>query len=252
MGTVLNKQTGRRFAISGESRLDTVMAFVSITYLLFMLLLTLWLLFDIWYTARSLVDRLGYADLDKLRTSSTIQLIAYTVVGGILGGTVNGIRSFVVWHCDRHAFGQRYVWKYVTDPWLGAALALFVFALVQSSVALIGGEIAPGSIGATQMTAMFGVGVLAGYGSRSVFIWLDAQVNRLFRVDGEQLVELPALTGKSQPDAVAELANVGLVLGTVTPRAGTDPALIGKVVEQTPPAATMVAKASAVDIVIGA
>lgn len=191
---VLDQQTGEVYVLSPENRSDTVMAYIAITYLLLMLLFVLWFLFDIWYTASPVFDTLGYADLEKMRASSTIRLIAYTVIGGVLGGTVNGIRSFIIWHCDRHAFGRRYVWKYIADPWLGATLALIAFALVRSGVAVVGGEITPDAIGATQILANFGIGALAGYGSRSVFVWLDAQVNRLFRVEENQNREEPNST----------------------------------------------------------
>lgn len=47
-------------------------------------------------------------------------------IGGGLGGTVNGIRSFLFWHCERIAFGRQFVCKYVTAPRVGATLALFL------------------------------------------------------------------------------------------------------------------------------
>jgi hypothetical protein len=183
MSTIKDPQTGKTFHKNLEHPSDTAFALVSIAYLLLMLLLILWFLFDVWFTTASILRTFGYVEIERLRASSSIRLIAYTVIGGALGGIVNGIRSFITWHCERGAFGKRYTWKYLADPWLGATLALFVFALVQSGVAVLGGVVSPTSIGPTQMAAMFGVGVLAGYGSRGVFVWLDFQVNQIFKID---------------------------------------------------------------------
>jgi len=120
-------------------------------------------------------------------------------IGGGLGGTVNGIRSFLFWHCERIAFGRQFVCKYVTAPRVGATLALFVCALIRGGIVVFGGDITADAASIRHMLSFFAIGVLAGYGSHDVFIRVDAQVSRLFRVATGKKV--PILIRKTKEEA---------------------------------------------------
>ncbi|MCG3207125.1 MAG: hypothetical protein FOGNACKC_00725 [Anaerolineae bacterium] len=245
----VDEQTGKVYELKKENRVDYVFAIVSIIYLLLVMAFFFWLLFDVWIGQYRLATVFGYPT--ELLSSPAFRLPAYAFIGGALGGTVNGIRSFLVWHAERFAFGQRFIWKYVTAPWLGAALALFTFALIRSGVVVFNGDNAPDVASFSQVLATFGIGVLAGYGSREVFIWLDAQVKRLFQVQPSANVIVPELIGKTRQEAEDILRAVRLNLGDVVEQDQDEPGLAGKVISQTPPPNTPLAGSGSVNIIIG-
>jgi hypothetical protein len=172
--------TGKTFPIrdSDGDKLNTQVGTICMFYLLLSIIFISWLLFDIWIGQHSLARWGGYA-LEPLNTP-VFRLVFFTVLGGSLGGVVNGIRS-ILDHCAD--FDRRHAWKYIMAPWLGAALALVAYALLNSGLSIFGADnVAGGS--AVQILAMFSTGFLAGYGARDVFVWLDSQVARLFESDG--------------------------------------------------------------------
>jgi len=246
---VLDDQTGKVFELQDETSLDFWTAVASTIYLLVMLVFFLWLLFDVWFGQFSLATIIGYKELGRLAASPTFHLLAYTIIGGALGGIVNSIRSILVWHSERQAFGVRFVWKYVTAPWLGATLALLVYALIRSGITVFGGD---GSITSTtivQSLATLGMGALAGYGWRQVFIWLDAQVNKIFKTTADETV-VPDLSGKIRQDAEEILKTAKLKAGAVTEEATEDDNLLNLIIKQNPKAETNVAVGTAVDFTI--
>lgn len=246
---VLDDQTGKVFELQDETPLDFWTAVASTIYLLVMLVFFLWLLFDVWFGQFSLATIIGYKELGRLAASPTFHLLAYTIIGGALGGIVNSIRSILVWHSERQAFGVRFVWKYITAPWLGATLALFVYALIRSGITVFGGE---GSITSTtivQSLATLGMGALAGYGWRQVFIWLDAQVNKIFKTTTDETV-VPDITGKIRQDAEEILKTAKLKVGAVTEEDATDEKMLNLIVKQNPKPETRVAVDTTVDFTI--
>ena len=154
---------------------DKMASNLCILYLLLMLACLSWQLFDTWIGRHSLLCQLGY----KLQSQPTLRLIAFTLIAGALGGVVNGLRS-TLHHCNG-GFDRRHTWKYLCAPWMGATLALFVYALLRSSISVLGGSEA-GTVGIAQVLSNFSAGALVGYGSKDVFVWLDAKVEKFFRV----------------------------------------------------------------------
>ena len=245
----VDEQTGEVYKLRREGPRDQVAAILSGLYLVAMMIFFFWLLFDVWIGQYSLANLLGYKQIARL-ASPAFRLPAYCMIGGALGGIVNGIRSFLVWHAERFAFGERFTWKYATAPWLGGALALFTYALVRSGVTVFSGDASPDAATVSQVLAMFGVGVLAGYGSHNAFVWLDAQVSRIFQVQPTTLV-VPALTGQTQAQAEDILGAAKLKLGEVKEEATTDPTQSGVVIRQTPPPGSSVASGVSVNITVG-
>lgn len=183
---VIEEQTGRTFEIKPEQKADRIVAISSVVYLILMILFFLWQLFDIWVGKFTLAKIFGYIDAEQLTAASTLICI-YTFIGGALGGIVNEIRGVLFWHCDHEAYGRRYIWKSLIAPWLGGTLGIFVYFLMRSGIALFTGEFIPSETSVQQGVPMFTIGVLAGYGSRKVFIWLDSQVARLFSIKKEKI-----------------------------------------------------------------
>lgn len=245
---VIDPQTNRSYELLSEAIWDIAAATFSVLYLLAMLLFFLWALFDI-YHGQNQVLKLVFSEDTTYPDSPLCRLIAYAVIGGGLGGVVNGFRSIVIWHSERKAFGWRFIWKYVTLPPLGAVLAAMVYAIVHGGIGVLGGSFTPGEGLANQALSAFGIGALAGYGSHKVFKWLDGQVNRIF-ITVKAEVEVPDLTDKTQEDAETALKASGLKLDKVEDIIDSNDEKTGKVVSQSPPPGTKVPKASSVDIKI--
>jgi len=145
-----------------------------VSYLLLMLAFLAWELFDTWAGRYSLLRRIGY----DLQRQQTLRLIAFTLIAGALGGVVNGLRSGLQY---RQTFQRRHTWKYLCAPWMGATLALFVYSLIRSSIGVLGGS-SSSSVSTAQVVSNFSIGALVGYGSKDVFVWLDAKVGSFFEV----------------------------------------------------------------------
>jgi PASTA domain-containing protein len=245
---------GREFEVVPENWIAIVAATASVLYLIAMSLVLFWQLFDIWVGActvfKWLIPKTPDGKLPDWAVgplnSATFRLVAFTAIGGAMGGVVNGFRSFVFWHCEAKGFGPRFFWRYVIFPFLGATLALLVYAILRGGIGALGGDIGSSpSIG--RGLVMFGIGGLAGYGSHDVFIWLDAQVGRLFAV---KLVSVPNLIGKTEADAQSAVQQAGLAWGVVS-KATSDQNQVGKVLLQKPEAGAQVAASTAVDVSIG-
>ena len=252
---VVEEQTGRVFEIKAEQKADRVTATISVWYLILMILFFLWQLFDIWVGKFTLAKIFGYADAEPLTDASTLICI-YTFIGGALGAIVNEIRGVLFWHCDHEAFGRRYIWKSIIAPWLGGTLGIFVYFLMRSGIALFTGEFIPSEQSVQQGVPMFAIGVLAGYGGRKVFIWLDYQVARLFKlkkskVEAEKYKKVPNLVGLTKEEAEKALADAKLTLGIISTQATNKKNSVGKVIIQDPKPELSLAAESSVDITLG-
>ncbi len=236
--TVLDEQTGKTFKLIPEKPWDIIVATFSILYLILMLVVFSGLLVVVW-KAQS---------FDGDTNIAVFLLMIYAFIGGGLGGVVNGIRSFIEWHAERQAFGRRYIWKYITQPLLGAVLAAMVYAVFRSGLVASGANFTPADNFANQALAAFALGALAGYGSRRVLIWLKKLVERIFKTP--PAITVPDLKGKTQLEARAALEESNLKLGEVSKEASADPNVVDKVIRQNPPAGSMTAKGTAVDITI--
>ena len=249
---VTDHQTGRVYKLRDESFNSRVLARVSIIYLLLVLVFLFWLAFDTWVGAFSLARMLGYSDVFIKRLGSSVFLLfAYAFLGGALGGTVNGLRSTICWHAELKAFGGRFIWKHLAAPWIGAALALFVVALIQGGIGLFGGDLSLSDLNLERKLVTFGVGVLAGYGSQKVFVWLDGRVNQLLVVRLRKVI-VPVLIDKSLAETESILEASELTVGEVKGAADTSDKEAWKVVSQLPPAGSEVARGGAVTITVKA
>lgn len=240
--TVLDEQTGKTYKLIPEKTWDIIAATFSILYLILMLFIFSGLLVAVW----------NVQSFDHNTNLAVYLLMIYAVIGGGLGGVVNGIRSFIDWHAERQAFGRRYVWKYITQPLLGAVLAAMVYAVFRSGLVASGANFAPEDNFANQSLAAFALGALAGYGSRRVLIWLEKIVKKVFKTTGADTatIKVPDLKGKTQQEAKTALEEANLKLGEVSKEPGADLAAVDKVIRQNPPAGSMSAKGAAIDITI--
>jgi hypothetical protein len=250
---IIEQQTGRAFEIRDEKRMDWIAAIISVAYLIVMILFFLWQLFDIWVGKRTLFKLLGYNEFKDLTAAPTLICI-YTFIGGALGAIVNEIRGVLFWHCDQEAYGKRYIWKSLIAPFLGGTLGIFVYFLMRSGIALFTGEFIPSQASVQQGVPMFALGVLAGYGGRKVFIWLDYQVARIFKINKlktDNYRTVPDLLGLTKEDAKKKLEDANLALGEVAVAPAPDKDSIGKVIGQKPKPKVSLAAGATVDVTVG-
>ena len=161
----------------------------------------LWELVDVWSGRMRLLAWLGF-DPAACAASPTFRQMAFVVIGGGLGSALSSLRSLIFWHCTHRAFEPRFLWRYVTGPLSGAALAMLVQILVQAGTAVLGSD-GPGT-GSRQSMTLFAIGMLSGYGAEQVTRWLDDHVRRLFRPTGEPTAKAgappPPPAQASRPD----------------------------------------------------
>jgi hypothetical protein len=250
-GWAFDDQTGKSFKLEPEKWWDALAATFSILYSIAMLFFFSWLLFDICIGSKILV-RFIFKD-SAAQPPALFRLIAFTVIGGGLGGVINGIRSFIGWHCERKAFGWRFLWKNISLPLLGAILAAIVYAIIRGGIASFGGDFNLSEANATQEFSAFAVGSLAGYGSHKVFKWLDAQVDKLFKIQPGEAAKttVPNLTDKTQEEAEAVLKEANLKLGKVDQKPVEDLTKVNKVIDQNPAPDSSAPAGSSVDIIVG-
>ncbi len=229
---VFDERTGKTFECEPESSLDHAAAIFSIIYLSLTMFFFLWLLVGVWTRECSILAAFGYPV--EMSSNPVFRFFAFTFIGGALGGIVNGIRSFLIWHCELYVFGKQYLWKYITAPWIGAVLALFTLALVRTGVVAFSGGSTLAAAGTSQMLTTFGIGALTGYGSREVLIWLDSNAKRHFAVKPETNLAVPGLLGKTQHESEDILQKVGLKIGGVIKEVPEDSGNVGKVIHQAP------------------
>ncbi len=246
----IDDQTGKVFKLVKEKPWDIAAAIVSVLYLIVMLIFYSWQLLDIGFGKNTFL-KLIFPDNTDLLNTALYRIIAFTVIGGGLGGTVNGFRGFIVWHSERKGFGWRFIWKYITFPLLGAILAGIVYAIVRGGVAAFGGNFTPNQDLTNQALAAFGIGALSGYGSHKVFRWLDSIVNRIFKIAKTPDVQVPDLIGMTKDKAELILKEFSLKLGDVDYRDTVDPTEEDKVVVQNPTPGSSIQKDGKVGITIG-
>ncbi len=249
--TAMSDATPRKRTLPAASAPDTTDALVGDTgwaifcmvYLHIALVLFAWLLFDTWVGQHTIARALRYS-LTRMDTPM-YRLLAYSVIGGAIGAIVNGLRSGLVHY---QVFRRRHIWKYIAAPWLGGSLGLFVFTLLQSGMAVFGGSAEVGGVGTTQALATFSVGALAGYGSKDVYVWLDAQVHKLFEVQEV----MPTLIDQPVGAAASQVQSKGLAVGSVIGAAAVpgDGVKDGTVVGQSPAPNEPIARGDEVNLIV--
>lgn len=247
--TITDEQTGQAFEVVAEHWYDILAAWISAVYSIAVIIYLAWLVVDTWSGQLRMWPTAVVNKLTTPEAANAFKLVLYTAVGGGMGAAINNMRSFVSWHAERQAFGWRFVWKYIALPPLGATLAVLVYGIIQSGMAVFNGGASVNSSAITLFSA-WATGTLAGYGSHKVFIWLDDKVNSLFKVETKK-VSVPDVIGKSFEEAKRILNDGQLKIGDVTKAETSDLQMIGKVIGQTPSAGTEILCESKVDLVIG-
>jgi hypothetical protein len=184
---VVDEQTGKQFPLRGETPLAVFAASVSAVYLVTVIFVFIWLSIAT-LTSNRFDLRIGDVNIPNPLPnplSGLVRLFAVVALAGALGGAVDGLRSLVLWHAERKSYGARFFWKYLSRPFVGAALGLIAFALAKGGASAVSGELAvsvPENANSGPTLLTFAVGALAGFSSEHVFRWFDAQANSWFSV----------------------------------------------------------------------
>lgn len=241
---VKDAQTGKEFEVIHEGQIDIVFAWISAAYSLAVIGLLTWLVLNVKY------GQPVFESLATIVAGSTSKLIFYTAIGGAIGAAVNNLRSFIAWHAEEQAFGWRFIWKYLAMPPIGGTLAVLVYGILQGGAAVMTGASAgDGQTTAVSSLSAWATGALAGYGSHSVFKWLDDKVNSLFKIEAKQTT-IPDVKGKLLEEAKQTVIDAQLKVGDITEvPASSDQ--VGKVIAQAPEAGIKVDCGSEVDLTVG-
>jgi hypothetical protein len=245
---VKDQQTGKIFKKLPESWYDVAAAWLSALYSIAVILYLTFLVLALLSRKYSFWPDLVTNQIGDLLTGQVSKLILYTAIGGAMGAAVNNLRSFISWHAEERAFGWRFIWKYIAMPPLGGALAVLVYGILQGGMAVINGGATPEDNNLSSLSA-WATGMLAGYGSSKVFIWLDDKVNSLFKIDKKQTA-VPDVTGKTLDEAKQIVSSTDLEFGSVSEEVATGDQ-IGKVIKQTPLAGIQADCGSKVAVTIG-
>lgn len=187
----MDPQTKEDFFVVLEDNKATRAARLTGVYLIVMAGIWLGLLFDVWSGSNHLIRWIARQcgiETDPCLDCPAFRLVAYSLIGGGIGGVLSGFRSLIFWHCEmgfreKGAFGSRFGLKHIIYPIQGALLGLIVYVLLRSGVAMLDGQKMSDTTGSLQALSFLGIGALAGYGAQSVFRWLDHLVNRVFKFD---------------------------------------------------------------------
>ncbi len=230
-----------------RSLLDGLAGLVSILYLHASFLIALWFLFDTWIGGHTIPAAFGYSQ-QRLQSADYLTVVS-AIVGGSIGGVINGLRSALHYS---HSFDHRYMWKYIAAPWMGAALSLLAYALMTTTAAVLGGDIGGAAVpieasATPQLLSNYSIGALAGYGSKDAFVWLDAQVHKLFAVPQP----VPDLEGRPEEIAVSRIEAENLAVGAVA-AVPASAVQAGTVLNQEPPPGTPASRGDSVAITVAA
>jgi hypothetical protein len=148
-------------------------------YLVSMLILSFWFLFDVWSSNFVLFRLVGVSG--KQLEDPLLRTIGLTMAGGSFGGILYHIRMLFQKY-TKGQFSARWIGKHLSAPWESAAMALVVLALIRGGVALFGGSTGTDVSGVNNFAA-FGTGALVGLGMRDVVAWISEIVRTVFKAE---------------------------------------------------------------------
>ena len=157
-----------------------------------MIIILLFLLFDLWNEGKFILWRLQINP--QKFTGSNFRPIAYVMIGGALGAILYHIYKVIGYYVNRE-YNPKWLAKHLTAPFEGAILAFIVIAILKSGIGtLSGGTVSSENTTITNFFS-FGLGGLIGYGLRHVVRWLQDITRAIFR----------SSTPKDAPDEKTEV-----------------------------------------------
>lgn len=122
----------------------------------------IWLLVDGWLTGFSSI--LNLWDLDEsFKVPSQVPFLFFTIVGALLGSAILSITSFHRHYAINCSFKSKHIWGYFLAPLLATLVGCLVFAIVQSGLLVLTGDIANESDPVRATLGYVAIGGVAGY-----------------------------------------------------------------------------------------
>lgn len=110
-----------------------------------------------------------------------LKLVFYAAIGGAVGGITFGMMNLQKYAAAKDAFNPAYVGDYLFRPFGAAALAVVIFSLLRGGVlTILGGDPTSPSTSVVASFSAFGIGFLAGFGSKEVIDRLNELIKKTF------------------------------------------------------------------------
>jgi hypothetical protein len=150
-------------------------------YLILGLLAAGWLLLDISTGQFRFFGWIGITLPENDDYLNILKLVCYAGIGGAIGGITYGMLNLQQHTAARYDFNPVYVGDYVFRPFGSAALAVVIFALLRGGVlTILGGDPSSASTSIVASFSAFGIGFLAGFGSKQVIDRLNELIKETF------------------------------------------------------------------------
>lgn len=169
-------------------------------YLILSLLAAGWLLLDISSGQFRFAGWIGIALPENDDYLNILKLVCYAGIGGAIGGITYGMLNLQQHTAARYDFNPVYLGDYVFRPFGSAALAVVIFALLRGGVlTILGGDPSSTTTSIVASFSAFGIGFLAGFGSRQVIDRLNEMIKETFGATKD--------TGQAEGEAEEEKQN---------------------------------------------
>lgn len=122
----------------------------------------IWLLIDGWLTGFSSILNLWSLD-EGFTIPTQVPFLFFTIVGALLGSAILSITSFHRHYAINYSFNSRHIWGFFLVPLLAILVGCLVFAIVQSGLLVLTGDIANESDPVRATLGYVAIGGVAGY-----------------------------------------------------------------------------------------
>lgn len=131
-------------------------------YILMYSIFAIWLLVDGWLTDFSSILNLWHLDED-FKVPAQVMFLFFTIIGALLGSAILSITSFHRHYAITCSFNSKHIWGYFLSPLLSTLVGCLVFAIVQSGLLVLTGDIANESDPIRASLGYVAIGGVAGY-----------------------------------------------------------------------------------------
>ncbi|MCH2089764.1 MAG: hypothetical protein MK175_21505 [Pseudoalteromonas sp.] len=123
-----------------------------------------WLLVDGWLTGFSSILKLwGVGVSGGIEIPAQVPFLFFTIVGSLFGCGILGITSFHRHYAISCSFEKKHIWGFYLAPLLATLVGCLVFAIVQSGLLVLTGDIADENDPVRATLGYVAIGGVAGY-----------------------------------------------------------------------------------------
>jgi hypothetical protein len=152
-----------------------------------------WLLLDVSAGQFKVFGWLGVTLPQDADYRGVLKLVCYAAGGGAVGGITFGMMNLQRHTAVKYDFKPAYVGDYLFRPFGSAALAVVIFALLRGGVlTILGGDPSSASASPVASFSAFGIGFLAGFGSKQVVDRLNDLIQQAFGGEEDEDEQPPA------------------------------------------------------------